>query len=192
VTNSDKGWCIWLTGLPGSGKSTITKELKQELEAKGIGVQVLRLDAFRKIIVPEPQYTETERDIVYNTLVFIAKLLTRNGVNVILDATANRRRWRDAARDEIEQFYEIYIECPLEECMEREAGRTDNLVISGLYKKALERQRSGETSTEGLLGPVVGIDVPYEEPLSPELVMDSKMKTPLESAKIIIEKIILK
>ncbi len=191
MAHSNEGWCIWLTGLPGAGKSAIAKSLKQELETQGIRVQVLRLDTFRDIIVPDPQYTETERDIVYNTLVFIAKLLTGNGVNVILDATANRRRWREAARGEVKNFYEVYVECPLEECMEREANRTDNLVISGLYKKALERRRSSETSTEGL-GQMVGIDVSYEEPVNPELVIDSSLKSPLESAKIIINKIILK
>lgn len=190
MVHSDEGWCIWLTGLPGAGKSTIAKSLKQELETRGIGVQVLRLDAFRNIIVPEPQYTETERDIIYNTLVFIAKILTRNGVNVILDATANRRRWRDAARVEITHFYEVYVECPLEECMEREANRTDNLVISDLYKKALERRRNGQTSSEGL-GQMVGIDVPYEEPVSPDLKIDSNTMNPEDAAKIVITKIIL-
>ena len=191
MVHSGEGWCVWLTGLPGSGKSTIARSLKEEMASRGIGSQVLRLDAFRKIIVPEPQYTETERDIVYNTLVFIAKLLTQNGINVILDATANRRRWRDAARDEIEKFYEVFIDCPLEVCMEREASRTDNLVISGLYKKALERRRIGETSTDGL-GQMVGVDVPYEEPLSPDLVIDSNSTAPLEASVIIIDSLMLK
>ena len=184
-----KGWCIWLTGLPGSGKSTIAQELERELKAREINVQVLRLDTFRKVIVPQPKYTETERDIVYNTLVLIAKLLTRNGVNVVIDATGNRRRWREYAREQLESFSEVHIKCPLELCMEREAGRTDNLVIRDLYQKALERRQKGETSTEGL-GQMVGVDVPYEEPEAPELVIESNKVEPPKAAEIIVQNLI--
>jgi adenylylsulfate kinase len=75
--------------------------------------------------------------------------------------------------------------------MEREANRTDNLVISGLYKKAIERQHGGESATEGL-GQMVGVDVPYEEPTTPELVIDSNSTTPKDASVIIIVKLILK
>ncbi|MCK5559068.1 MAG: adenylyl-sulfate kinase, partial [Thermoplasmata archaeon] len=177
------------TGLPGSGKSTIAQELERELNAREIKIQVLRLDAFRKVIVPHPKYTETERDIVYNTLVLIAKLLTQNGVNIVIDATGNRRRWREYAREQHEIFYEVYIKCPLETCMAREAGRTDNLVIRDLYKNALERRHKGETSTEGL-GQMVGVDVPYEEPEAPELIIESDKVDPQEVAIIIIQNLI--
>ncbi len=184
-----QGWCIWLTGLPGSGKSTIAQELERALKTREITVQVLRLDAFRNIIVPEPKYTETERDIVYNTLVLIAKLLTRNDVNVVLDATGHRRRWREYACQELPDFYEILIKCPLEICMAREAARQDNLVIRDLYKNALERRQRGETTTEGL-GQMVGVDVPYEEPDRPDLIIDSDKVEPQEAAELIFQKLI--
>jgi len=145
-------FCIWVTGLPGSGKSTISRELREELGKNGTGVEILRLDELRKILTPKPEYTQKERDIVYRTLTATAAALTKNRINVIIDATANRREYRDLAREHIKNFAEIYIECPLEVCIERESGRKDDLVTKNLYKKALE---GGD-----IVGELPGINAP--------------------------------
>ncbi|MEM2648831.1 MAG: adenylyl-sulfate kinase, partial [Candidatus Bathyarchaeia archaeon] len=109
--------------MPGSGKSTVAHLLADKLKAMGIHAYILSSDALRKVMTPNPKYTEEERDIVYGTLVYIAKILTENGVNVIIDATGNRRKYRDNARSQIPLFMEAYLRCPLEVCIEREAKR---------------------------------------------------------------------
>ncbi|RLI43796.1 adenylyl-sulfate kinase, partial [Candidatus Bathyarchaeota archaeon] len=107
-----EGWCVWVTGLPGSGKSTVAKALLRKLDKQNIQAQIVYSDMLRKVVTPAPKYTEEERDMVYGALVFVAKLLTQNGVNVIIDATGNRRRYRDKARKEISKFIEAYVRCP--------------------------------------------------------------------------------
>lgn len=178
-----KTWAVWLTGLPGSGKSAVAREL--EMLLKGIKVQVLSLDRLRKTLTPKARYTEDERDAVYSTLILIGELLIKNDVNVIIDATAHRRRWRESARKKFENFLEVYIKCPLEICIERESNRKDNLVVSELYRKALERLRYGKEQER--LGEVIGIDVPYEEPEKPEIVIESNKVRPNEGARLILE-----
>jgi len=180
-----EGWVVWLTGLPGSGKTTITKKLLEKLERENIQAEHLRMDEIRDILTPEKKYTEEERDHAYRALVLIAKLLSKNGINVIIDATGHRRKWRELARELIPNFFEVYVKCPLEVCMEREAKRRDNLVLSNLYKKALRRLQTGE-KVEGL-GEVIGIDVKYEEPENPELVVESDKLSPEESSGIIFK-----
>lgn len=172
---SRKGWCIWLTGLPGSGKTTIANELKNILKKYGVRVQIVSSDVLRKFVTPNPKYTEEEREFVYRTIVFTSKLLTENGINVIIDATGNRRRFRELARGEIQNFAEVYVKCPLEVCMKREAKRVDKYAPRDIYKRGLE----GKSRT------VPGIGVPYEEPINPEITVDSEKLNPLACAQII-------
>ncbi|KYK30475.1 MAG: adenylyl-sulfate kinase [Theionarchaea archaeon] len=176
-------WVIWLTGLPGSGKTVIARELVKLLDSGTY--EMLRLDEFRRKLVPEPKYTEDERDLVYNAVGVIASLLAKHGVNVIVDATAHRRKWRDRARAQTDRFYEVYIKCPLDVCMQRETERVDNLIVSEMYKKAIERKKKlerGEPVEKSEVGEVIGVDVPYEEPEHPELVIWSGKVTPEEGA----------
>ena len=111
------GFAIWITGLPGSGKSTIVDALKDKFEDDEIHVQILRMDEVRMVVTPIPKYSDEERDIVYAALAYMGKILTDNGINVIFDATANRQRYRDKARELIKRFMEVYLKCPLEVCM---------------------------------------------------------------------------
>ena len=98
-------FCIWITGLPGSGKSTIVRELEHILSESGIDQTVLSLDQIRKILTPEPKYTDDERALVYRSLALMAQLLVVGGEkNVIIDATGNRREFRDLARHLIPEF----------------------------------------------------------------------------------------
>ena len=179
-------WVIWVTGLPGSGKTSMAWEFVNLLKADTY--EMLRLDEFRKKLVPEPKYTEDERDLVYNAVGVMASLLAKHGVNVVIDATAHRKKWRERARSEIDQFYEVYVKCSLDECMQREAQRRDNLIVSDMYRKALERKKKlerGEKVEKTEVGDVIGVDVPYEEPENPELVIDSEEVTPEEGALLI-------
>ena len=114
------GWCVWITGLPGSGKSIITQALLEQLKHQDIHAQLVSVDMLRRAVTPKPIYSEKERNMVYACIVFVSKLLTDNRVNVIIDATANRQRYRDDARKQIQLFMEAYVRCPLELCKERE------------------------------------------------------------------------
>jgi len=172
------GWCVWITGLPGSGKSVVSKALLKLLTEKGIHTQLLASDALRKVLTPKPTYSLEERDMVYATLAYIAKLLTQNGVNVVIDATGNLRRYRENARKQISRFMEAYLECPLEVCMKREARR-------GKTYQAPKQIYAG--ALEGKAPTVPGIGQPYEPPLKPEITIDTTKYTPEQCAQKILE-----
>lgn len=165
-------FAVWFTGIPGSGKTAVASRAAALLKKKGIDVKLLQLDEIRRVLTPTPRYTDEERDIVYASLAYMAKLLTGCGVNVFIDATANRRKYRDAARNMIPRFAEVYIRCPLSVCMEREARRKAVFSPKGIYKKSAQ---TGAT--------VPGVNIPYEEPLKPEIVIDTDKMKPDESAR---------
>jgi adenylylsulfate kinase len=98
------------------------------------------------------------------------------GKNVNIDATGNRKEFRELARSLIPEFAEIYVKCPLETCRAREASRRGQPVQNDLYKSASEGKLKGE---------LPGISAPYEEPENPELVVESDVLSPYESAKTI-------
>jgi adenylylsulfate kinase len=172
-------FAVWFTGLPGSGKTVIASRSAAILKNEGIEVKILQLDEIRKVLTPDPKYTDDERNIVYLSLVYMAKLLVENGMNVFIDATANKRKYRDTARNLIPQFAEIFIRCPLDICMEREAHRKAAFSPKGIYIKAA---RSGAN--------VPGVNVPYEEPLNPIAVIDSDRIRPDMSAEKAVSAIV--
>lgn len=176
-----EGWCVWVTGLPGSGKSVVSNLLIRLLAEMGIRAQLLSSDALRRVMTPNPKYTLEERDAVYTTLVYIASLLTKNGVNVVIDATGNLRRYRDNARAQISKFMETYLECPLEICIERESKRGETYFAP---RKIYEKSFKGEAPT------VPGVGQPYEEPLNPEVKVDAAKLPPEECAKKILMAIV--
>jgi adenylylsulfate kinase len=165
-------WVVWITGRPGSGKSTISIALKQRVP----DIVILRSDELRRFLTPEPKYTEEEREFVYRALIYTARSIYELGYNVVIDATGNRRRWRDLARETIPHFYEVYIRCPEDVCIKREKIRKNtHSAPERIYEKAL----SG--------APVPGINVPYEEPLKPDLIIDSERESPEQAADKIIK-----
>ena len=161
---------LWITGLPGSGKSTIAEEMKN-LHPDFV---MLRMDALRKIVTPQPTYSDSERDIVYRCLVYTASVFTAQGHTVIIDATGNLRKWRDLARQIIPRYAEIYLKCPIEVCIEREMRRSET------------RGAPGKIYQKGKAGwPVPGISVPYEEPLNPELLIAADRTSVVEAVEMI-------
>ena len=89
---------IWITGLPGSGKSVLARAAARRLRERGVPVRILELDALREVLTPRPTYGDREREAVYRLLAFTAAAVAEAGVPVIVDATAHRRRWRELAR----------------------------------------------------------------------------------------------
>ena len=169
IDGGSKGYAIWLTGLPASGKSTIVAALRPQLEGLGCVVEVLESDAVRRILTPAPTYSHEERDLFYRALAFMGARLAAHGVTVIFDATANRRAYRDFARSLIPRFIEVAVECPLELAMQRD------------YKGTYQRGQRGEAST------VPGLQDPYEAPLNPEVQVDTTRFSANEAAETIFE-----
>lgn len=164
------GIAIWITGLPGSGKSTLSDSLK------GLrpDLVILRMDEIRKIVTPKPSYSDEERDIVYRCLVLLSGQLTGLGHNVLIDATGNLRKWRDLARSLIPGYVEVYLKCSVEECRKREIQRRVTYgAPRDIYKKGGEGW------------PVPGINAPYEEPISPEIVIDAESTSVQDAAEIV-------
>lgn len=162
-----RAWAIWITGLPGSGKTVIAEKVRNILEEEEdiCDVKVLELDEIRRFITPQPTYSDAERELVYASLLYMANLLVESGKSVIIDATANRRRYRERARVTIKNFAEVYVKCSLDLCMSRERHRKAKYAPAGIYERAMEK---------GAEAKVPGVNVPYEEPLSPEVVVDSE------------------
>lgn len=158
---------VWITGLPASGKSTITRALIHELTGRGVDAAVLESDALRRVLTPHPTYSNEERVTFYRSMVYIGSLLVAHGVPVIFDATANRREYRTPALSAIDQFIEVYVDCPLETCILRDP--------KGIYRKA----QSGEASA------VPGLQASYEAPEDPDVVVSGSGDV-TESARAIL------
>jgi len=158
-------FAVWLTGLSGSGKSAIARELVRELHERGVEAALLESDVMRTQLTPFARYDEAERDFFYGALADIGAALAERRP-VIFDATANRRRYRDRARGRIARFCEVYVDTPLEVCRARDP--------KGLYRNA------NATS-------LPGVQAPYEPPLAPELVVHGERGTPREAALRIVE-----
>jgi len=171
-------FCVWLCGLPGSGKTTIVKELEKSLLKSGLDFLTLNLDEIRKVVTPKPAYTSEERDIVYGALAYMAMLLITAGCrNIIIDATGNRKTYRETARALIPEFAILYIKCPVETCQKREASRPSGNIERDLYRKA----KAGM-----LKGVFPGVTAAFEEPENPEVLINSDELTPIESAELIM------
>jgi adenylylsulfate kinase len=158
-------FAVWLTGLSGSGKSAIARELLAQLNARGVDASVLESDLLRTQLTPFPRYDEADRDFFYGAIAGMGALLVKQGRPVVIDATANLRRYRDAARAKIERFAEVHVDTPLEVCRARDT--------KGLYK-------GGRAST------LPGVGAPYEAPLSPELTVHGDRSTPAAAASEIM------
>ncbi|MBI3943043.1 MAG: adenylyl-sulfate kinase [Chloroflexi bacterium] len=165
------GFAIWLTGLPSSGKTTLARALQDLLLARGITTQILDSDELRRKLTPHPTYAPEERDWFYEMITFLAGLLTDNGVNVLIAATAPRRAYRQAARERISRFAEVYLACPPEVCRARDP--------KGLWQHA----------DRGEITELPGVGVPYEAPEHPEVCIDAARLSIQEAAAQVLSRI---
>jgi len=173
-----EAFAVWITGLPASGKSTVTRALVSQLTGYGIEAAVLESDAMRQVFTPEPAYSEKERTLFYSQMAWVGCLLVRHGVPVIFDATANRRSLREPACQAISRFLEVYVNCPLEVCMARDP--------KGIYRRALQAE------TSSVPGSVPGLQTPYEAPEKPDVVVEGEGEDPESAARRIVAKLLEK
>lgn len=164
----DRGWALWLTGLPASGKTTLARTLRRKLGALGVEVVILDSDEVRRVLTPNPTYTDEERDRFYKGLVDLAQLLTHYGVNIIIAATGSWRAYRRAARKQLSPFAEIWVRCSIKVCRARDP--------KGLYAKA----------DVGKIDNLPGVGTPYEAPVEPAVTVDTDRQTPEESAEQVL------
>jgi adenylylsulfate kinase len=168
----ERGFTIWFTGLSCSGKTTLSRMVEAELKKRGVThIEVLDGDIIRTHLSKGLGFSKEDRDTNIKRIGFVCKLLSRNGVIAIVAAISPYREVRDYNRKEIGNFVEVYCQCSMEVCIQRD--------VKGLYQKALAGEIKNYT----------GIDDPYEEPLNPEVVLDTDRETPEESVKKILQKL---
>lgn len=169
--NKGEGFAVWITGIPASGKSSITRELVARMNSQGLSAAVLESDILRVVLTPEPTFGRSERDRFYLQMAQLGAMLVRQGIPVIFDATANRRAYRDHARSLIPRFIEVFVNCALDICRKRDP--------KGIYAAA----------ARGAVSNVPGIQAVYEPPLVPEVTVDCS-ETPAVNAETIFTRLI--
>ncbi len=172
MTTTYKGVTLWFTGLSGSGKTTISKVVAEEIELRNCKVELLDGDVVRTHLSKGLSFSKADRDTNIRRIGFVANLLSRNGVIAITAAISPYRDIRDEVRAMTANFLEVYVNAPLEVCESRD--------VKGLYAKARAGEIKGFT----------GIDDPYEAPLNPEIICYTDKETISESANKIIKELV--
>jgi adenylylsulfate kinase len=165
------GFTLWFTGLSGAGKSTLANLVAAELRNRGRRVEVLDGDEVRTNLSKGLGFSKEDRDTNIRRIGYVCNLLARNGVIAISAAISPYREVRDEVRRLHNSFFEVFVKCPIETLVERD--------VKGLYKKALK----------GEIANFTGVSDPYEDPLNPELVVETHRETREESLQRLIAKL---
>jgi len=166
-----KGFTVWFTGLSGAGKSTLAEMLYHELRRREIKVEMLDGDIIRTNLSKGLGFTKEDRDTNILRIGFVAQLLSRNGVAVIVSAISPYREARNQVRWMIGDFVEVFVDASVEECARRD--------VKGLYAKAFSGELTGFT----------GVDDPYEPPSSAELILDTEHEGPDKSLQHVLDQL---
>ena len=165
------GFTAWFTGLPCSGKTTVADAVADVLRERGYRVERLDGDIVRKDLTSDLGFSKEDRDENIKRVTFVSKLLSRNGVGVLATFVSPYRERRRKTREEIGNFVEVFVRCPVDVCIERD--------VKGMYKKALAGEITGFT----------GVDDPYEEPENPEVILHTDRETLEESVQKVLDRL---
>ena len=166
-----RGFTLWFTGLPCSGKTTVSEIVGKELRERGLNVEILDGDELRRNLSKDLGFSKEDRETHLKRVGFIAKLLSRNDVATLAAFVSPYRAVRKYLRIETGNFIEVYVKCSVEVCIKRD--------VKGMYKKAIEGEIQNFT----------GISDPYEEPLEPEIIIETDKEMPMESAQKVIQRL---
>jgi adenylylsulfate kinase len=172
TAGEEKGFVVWLTGIPGSGKTTIGDILIDRLRGMGRKVESLDGDEVRRNLSRDLGFSKEDRETHAMRVAYVSKLLSRNGVAVVVALISPYRSFRQHVRDIVDDFVEVYVDASVEECIRRDP--------KGLYKKAL----AGEITD------LTGLQDTYEPPETPEVWVQTEEQTPQESAEAVVEKLV--
>lgn len=159
---------MWFTGLSGSGKTTICRNVRETLLKRHVQVELLDGDAVRQHLTKDLGFSRQDRLSNIERVAFVADLLSKHGVITLASFITPYRELQEYARRHITSFREVYVQCPLKKCIERD--------VKGLYKKALN----------GEIQRFTGISDPYEPPLNPDLILRTDRESIAESAHKVV------
>lgn len=168
------GCVVWLTGLSGSGKSSTAKVLESRIKSLGLKVEYLDGDDLRKTISPDIGFSREDRELHCRRVTYISSLLARNGIIAIVALVSPYKSIRNYARDNIQNFVEVWVKCSLDMCIKRDPKK--------LYKSA----------AEGKISNMTGVQDPYEPPANPEVIIDTELSNPNDCAEKIMNFITMK
>lgn len=158
----NQAFALWLTGLPASGKTSVAQALTTLLHDRDVDPVVLDADLFRKHFMPGAVHSAEERLLFYQGLIEIAAKFIDHGVPVVIDATGNREGYRTLARKRLQRFAEVFVDCPIEVCAERDH--------KGVYRKGLD-----------------GIQAEYEAPTRPEVHLHTDREDPRSASRKVLD-----
>lgn len=162
------GVTLWFTGMSGAGKTTLSRRLEQRLRQRNVKTEALDGDVLRNELFSGLGFSREERSLNVRTAAYLAQLLTRNDIIVLASFISPYRDLRAQIRQSIGSFVEVYVKCSWEECARRD--------VKGLYRRALS----------GGIPHFTGLTDPYEEPLQPEIIVDTEIQSVNESAELIL------
>jgi adenylylsulfate kinase len=168
TTSGPRGGTVWLTGLPSAGKSTLAEAVADLLARRGREVEVLDGDQIRKELTADLGFSKEERNENVRRIGWLALLLARHGVTVLVPViapySAARQAVRERHRERGQEYLEVHVATPMEVCAARD--------VKGLYARQARGELSGLT----------GVDDPYEAPMQPDLRLDTTTQTIAQSA----------
>ncbi len=166
---TEKGMVIWFTGLPCSGKTTLSKEIEKYFQDKGLPIQRLDGDVVRTTISNDLGFSKEDRDKNIGRLSYVAQMLSNNGVNVVSAFVSPYKKMRDFTRGLCKNFIEVHVDCGVEECRRRD--------VKGMYAKA----------EKGEIEDFTGVQDPFEKPQNPEITVNTEKETIDQSVQKIID-----
>jgi len=168
MCENHEGFVLWFTGLPCSGKTTVADVVADKLKKMNYKVERLDGDIVRQGLTRDLGFSKEDRDKNIERVTFVTKLLSRNGVATLVSFVSPYREKRQHVREETTNFIEVFAKCPVEVCQERD--------VKGMYAKALR----------GEIKDFTGVDDPYEDPVNPEIVIETDKETVEESANKVL------